>query len=353
MRIGLVRRGYSSAGGAETYLRGFAQAAIAAGHSTILFCSPGWQEWDFGEKRIIRNKAPLGFAVELAKMKPRAHCDTLFSGERICFSDVYRAGDGVHAAWLQRRSAFVSPLKKLSFRLNPKHLTLLVLERETMKRSRHIIANSQMVKDEIDHFYGSGISAKVHIVHNGIDPDKWRHQPGLRTETRQKLGLRENQRAIIFVGSGWERKGLRFAIDAVRKVPNAILLVAGKDSRRGFEAPHVRFLDTTLPIPSLLQASDAFILPTIYDPFSNATFEALAAGLPIITTTANGCAEILNPQTDGTAVSDPADIPALSQALEHWLGMPLSPFNIRLRQAHAAEWTLQRNFQETLHIITS
>lgn len=349
MRIGLVRRGYSPAGGAESYLRGFAQAAVAAGHQTVLFGSPEWPAWPYGGFQAVGGKSPRAFSEALAKLRPREKCDCLFSLERVSNCDIYRAGDGVHAAWLERRASFESAWKNLSFRLNPKHRELLALEKQAMTGARRIIANSRMVRDEIERFHGPEIAAKVHVIHNGIDPAKWSGAPAPKAELRARFQIDPDQRVVAFIGSGWDRKGLRFAIEATGRLAKTRLLVSGKGDPAKFAAPHVRFLGPTPNVAAVLHAADAFILPTIYDPFSNATLEALAAGLPIITTTANGVAEILDPQTDGTAISNPADIPALSAALDHWL----DDDRYEIRRFHAAAWTLERNFAETLHIITS
>ncbi|HEY5894682.1 MAG TPA: glycosyltransferase family 4 protein [Chthoniobacterales bacterium] len=349
MRIGLVRRGYSTAGGAESYLRGFAKAAVAAGHETVLFASPEWQDWAFGSKTVVEGKSPRAFSDALEKIRPREQCDCLFSLERVSSCDVYRAGDGVHASWLLRRAKFESPLKRLTFAWNPKHRALLDLEKRAVAGAHHIIANSQLVKDEIDHHYGKEIAAKVSVVHNGIDVARWVRPVVSRDVWRAQNGISASQKVVIFAGSGWERKGLRYAVEAIGRLPDVLLLVAGKGDPSRFAGANVRFLGPVADMPSLLHALDAFILPTIYDPFSNACLEALAAGLPVITTQANGFAEIQDPGTDGAVVNAPNDIAALARALEVWLSSDARAE----RQQHAAAFSLERNLQETLRIITS
>ncbi len=344
MRIGLVRRGYGSAGGAESYLRGFAQAAVAAGQETVLFCSLEWENWPFGEMIRVAGKSPAAFSSELQAIQPKKHCDVLFSLERVAECDFYRAGDGVHAAWLKRRpSGF---LKRLGFSWNPKHRALLELEKQAITGARCVIANSEMVRREIADFHGSSI--RIEVVYNGIDPQKWATPTVPREMFRNRLELDANQPVAVFVGSGWERKGLKFAIEAARQA-GCILLVSGNGNADKYRAPHVRFLGATSNVVDVLHAADAFILPTFYDPFSNATLEALAAGLPIITTTANGVSEILDPESDGTPVEKPDDVFALAEALRKWL----PDRRCGLRREHASRFTLERNFSETLRIIES
>src|SRR6185369_14360371 len=105
MKLGLVRRGYAETGGAEAYLRRFADAAVAAGHECVLFTAD-WprDRWSYGYVRV-KAGAPWRFAKALASVRPRDQCDFVFSFERVWECDAYRAGDGVHAAWLERRAA--------------------------------------------------------------------------------------------------------------------------------------------------------------------------------------------------------------------------------------------------------
>jgi UDP-glucose:(heptosyl)LPS alpha-1,3-glucosyltransferase len=136
---------------------------------------------------------------------------------------------------------------------------------------------------------------------------------------RQALGLKNEETAVLFAGSGWERKGLRFAIEAIERSGKEMrLLVAGRGDKRRFKSPRVQFLDVIEDMPALYGAADIFLLPTIYDPFSNACLEALAAGLPVITTRANGFAEIIQTGVHGTVLDDPRNIDAIYEALLFW-----------------------------------
>ncbi len=155
MKIGLVRRGYSRTGGAEAYLRRFADAASDAGHSIVLF-SERWpaEEWPF-ELVPVTSDSPRTFADAMVALRPRDHCDFLFSLERIHTCDAYRAGDGVHAAWLERRAKFEPAWKGWFRRFSGKHREILALEKELFgpRGARAVIANSTLVRDEIvQHF---------------------------------------------------------------------------------------------------------------------------------------------------------------------------------------------------------
>ena len=115
MTICFARRGYSASGGAEAYLKRLAQGIVDLGHEARLFSTSDWPkaEWPFGEITQLSARSTIGFANELEKLRPEASCAVLMSLERVLHCDVYRAGDGVHQAWLERRKKFETPWQRL------------------------------------------------------------------------------------------------------------------------------------------------------------------------------------------------------------------------------------------------
>jgi UDP-glucose:(heptosyl)LPS alpha-1,3-glucosyltransferase len=320
MKIGLVRRGYSPTGGAEIYLRRFAEAAVAAGHQVILFAEQ-WPRADWPFEHVqVHSGTPRQFASALAALRAEQACDFLFSLERVFACDAYRAGDGVHAAWLERRAQFEPFWKPWVRRFNGKHAEMLAIERQLFSDggARLVIANSAMVKAEIERHFAYP-AERIHVIHNGVPVHV--SAPELRTEARRELSLNDEDYVLLFAGSGWERKGLRFAIEAVKALPpkHTILLVAGRGSARGLPRSHrVRYLGASRDLSRLYAAADTFLLPTLYEPFSNACLEAAVGGLPVITTRHNGFAEVIEPGVQGEIVNEPHHIQALVQAIEKW-----------------------------------
>lgn len=368
MRLGLIRRGYSATGGAEAYLKRFAEALMAAGHECVLFTSTDWPSelWP-GERFVyLPGRTPQGFADAFdfaisphgRSSNPNAACDFYFSLERVWECDCYRAGDGVHRAWLERRRSVEPFWKSWSRRLNPfenKHRELLHLEERLLAGkqpgAKAVIANSLMVKQEIVRYYGYP-EDRIHVVYNGL-PQR-RLDPELRTQTRKRLGLTPFDYVLLFTGSGWGRKGLRYAVEGIRRanLSRPLLLVAGRGDSRAFPATErVHFLGPVRDIDPYLAAADVFILPTIYDPFSNACLEALAAGLAIITTSSNGFSEILKPGVDGEVLDDPSDTDAIARAIEGWSDferrMAIKPHLSNL----AGNLSIEKNVEATLDII--
>ncbi len=362
MKIGLVRRGYSASGGAERFLIRFAQGLKELGHESVLFSDCGWPEsaWDSSQEKSVTlsgsTLSPIAFADALEAAKPKQHCDFLFSFERVWTCDAYRAGDGVHRAWLERRAHFEPTLKSWFRGKQKKHRQLLELEAAlySPQGGVRIVANSQMVKKEISDLYGM-TGDRIAVIANGYDIHKMSsaRRLGLREKKRKQLGLDDDEHAILFAGSGWERKGLRFAMQAFEAFKNerqARLIVAGKGHKaRGIADEGVVFLGEVDSMASVYEAADAFILPTLYDPFSNACLEAAAHGLPVITTNANGFADIVKHREQG-AVVPPGDVGALATALKEIEIHPSEKQRDELR-SWAAEYSVARNVQATLDFI--
>src|ERR1700730_13491778 len=217
LRVAFVRRGHSPSGGAEAYLKRLAKSVVDLGHSAQLIATADWpaNEWPFGEIKHLRKDSAIGFADELEKLRPQIQCDVLMSLERVWRCDVYRAGDGVHQAWLNRRRKFEMPLQRFVRGINRKHREILKLEESLFAKggAGRVIANSEMVKREIVDLYRYSAD-KIDIVRNGVPLENFRFDPALREKSRSELKLKPNEIALLFAGSGWERKGLRFAIEA-------------------------------------------------------------------------------------------------------------------------------------------
>jgi Glycosyltransferase len=346
MKIGFVRRGYSSTGGAEAYLLRLASAVAGEGHAPVLIGSGGWPEGVWPGEFVVRvnGDSPSRFAREAARATEG--CDVVFSMERILDCDVYRAGDGVHRAWLDRRARFEPAWRRWTRWTNSKHRELLALEARMFspEHTRRVIANSRMVRDEIVRIYGYP-EERIDVIPNGYDaPDP---RPEWRMVRREELGIGADAFVALFAGSGWERKGLQTAIEAVERSPFATLLVAGKGTPQG-TPERVKFLGPRKGLVADFAAADVFVLPTIYDPFSNACLEALAAGLPVVTTTANGFAEIIDDGVHGSIV-EPGDVAALAQRLEFWRTHAAAARG-RCRE-RAAQYTEAENCRQTLETI--
>ena len=354
--VGFARRGYSPSGGAETYLKRLARGLVDKGHSTLLLTTNEWprSEWSFGEIRHLRARSPAGFADELEELRPTLQMDVLMSLERVCSCDVYRAGDGVHQSWLDRRAAFEKPWQRLVRRFHRKHSDILRLEKMMLddRRAERVIANSRMVKEEIVDLYHFRPD-RIDLIRNGVPLSEFEFDPAVREKARVDLGLTVEDLAVLFVGSGWERKGLRYAIEAVEavKTRKMRLLVAGRGNQTAFATSSARFLGEIADLRPFYAAADLFILPTMYDPFSNASLEALASGLPVITTRANGFSEIMEDKIHGSIVDRADDVAALRNALELWADPTWRSAARSAILKRAAQFDISKNVEQTIAVL--
>src|SRR5215813_14203166 len=365
LRIAFVRRGYSRSGGAEAYLKRLADGVVGAGHEVHLVTTDEWPEeqWSFGSIKRLRATTVIGFADELEQIRPQLQCDVLFSLERVWSCDVYRAGDGVHRAWLARRRKFEIPLKQFVRGASRKHRDLFQLEESLFEKekARRVIAASQMVVNEITDLYRYSAD-KIDVVRNGIPLDKFRFNSGLREKSRADLNLKQNHSVLLFAGSGWERKGGLFGIEAMAlcKDRKMRLLVAGRGEARPYKTTRLRFwreepvqfLGEVADLVPVFAAADIFILPTIYDPFSNACLEALACGLPVITTRSNGFSEIIDEGVHGSIVDNPANLVVLREAIGFWSDSSRGEAARSANIERASQFDISKNVAQTLEILT-
>lgn len=364
LRIAFVRRAYSRSGGAEAYVKRLADGIAKAGHEIQLVTTAEWPEdqWPFGSIRRLRATTVIGFADELEQIRPQLSCDVLFSLERVWSCDIYRAGDGVHRAWLARRTKFEVPLKQFMRTSSRKHRDLLRLE-ETLFQKRkagRVIAASQMVVNEIVDQYGYPMN-RIDLVRNGVPLDKFHFEAVLREKSRAQLKLQQDQIVLLFAGSGWERKGLLFAIEAMAlcKNPKMRLLVAGRGDTTPYKTTRLRFwredpvqfLGEVADLVPVYAAADIFILPTIYDPFSNACLEALASGLPVITTRSNGFSEIVEDGMHGSIVDSPKNLIGLRDAIHFWSDSSRRNAARAATIERASQFDISKNVAQTLEIV--
>jgi glycosyltransferase involved in cell wall biosynthesis len=228
----------------------------------------------------------------------------------------------VHSAWLSSEihntasAGMINRVYQAVYtRYNARH------ERRAFRAARRVIAPSRQTADELRQL---GVdSAKVCVVPNGVACSEFFPGP----ESRCELGLPEGVPIALFVGNvRTNRKGLGSVLQALVDLPEVHLAVVGQTSGSPFLAMAAKlgverrthFLGFRKDVARIMRACDLFVFPSWYDPFGLVVTEAMASGLPVITTERTGAGELLNDKC-GTLVSDPADAGALAAALRHWL----------------------------------
>ena len=268
MKVLLVRRAYSPSGGAEKYLLRLAAGLRGKGVRVGLATAAEWpgEAWGSGEVVRIPGSGPAAFADAFREIRASLGADVVFSLERVWEADFYRAGDGVHRAWLRRLSRRSSPLANFFRARKRKHREILSLERSLYappSRTR-VIANSELVAREIREFYGAE-EERITVIPNGYDarPSGSKDSLETRRRKRESLGVAEGETLLLFAGSGWKRKGALPCVQAMKRLERSgvRLALAGKAERGIPWRPSVSFLGEVAEMRELYAAADIFRPP--------------------------------------------------------------------------------------------
>jgi UDP-glucose:(heptosyl)LPS alpha-1,3-glucosyltransferase len=366
-RVIFVRQQFTPFGGGELILDRTITAMSARGVRVALLCRSwtGREDIEFircDPPRFPRFTRERRFAQRACELIGRQSNTLVQSHERIPCCDIFRAGDGVHAAFLEQRARGLNAAARAALSLHPFHRAVLALERQMFAspRLKAVLANSRMVADEIvQHF--AFPRDRIHLVPNGIDLGRFR--PGAReihrSKIRRQLGAADARPVFLFVGSGYKRKGLDAAIAALAASgSDAELWVVGSDARpsryvamaqHAGIAPRLRMIG---PVPDPLPyyaAADALVLPSVYDPFPSTVIEALACGLPVVTSTACGARDAVR-RLDPDLVRDTRDSPGLAEALRRALSLAGRPATADAARAIASEYDIDRMIERTLEV---
>jgi UDP-glucose:(heptosyl)LPS alpha-1,3-glucosyltransferase len=373
MKIALLRQRVTALGGAETTLSYLTRGLAAAGHEVSVYGteSAGTAQAALGPG-VAYVRVPvwggktlrlLTFARNTRRLLKAAGSRVVFSLERVPGSQVYRAGDGCHREFLSRRAPYLTPLALAAQWFTPFHRMMLIIERRlfTSPGLSRVIANSRQVRDEIIRLYGVD-PARLRVIYNGLDRQRFHPlDPGAAAALRQRLGAPENGAVVLFAGSGFERKGLTYLLQAFGSLRDKAshLWVVGK----GHSAPYVRaaerlgvagrvrFWGPVTETAPFYQAATVLALPTLYDPCSNVVLEALGCGTPAVTTAANGAAEFITIGENGAVVPQPDDIAGLTEALTTFLAQGLDPQVRHSAAQTVAELSWEKTVAQTLEVL--
>lgn len=340
IRIAVVRQRYNPYGGAERFVERALQALADEGAQVTLIarswkgaaqqgylqkvCNPRYSRLFGG--RVARDRS---FATCAQKEMASGDYAITQSHERIPGCMIFRAGDGVHAAWLKHRARGQSAIARLATRLSPFHRYVLQQEAAMLKSPalKAVICNSQLIRDEMRRYYDVPAD-KLVVIENGVDLDDFhpRLAERWRSTQRQALGIAADTPVFLYVGSGFERKGVAPLIEAMvrARCRRAQLVIVGNDrhaaryarlARQLGVGERVHFAGAQKDVRPFYGMADAFVLPTRYDPMPNAALEAMACGLPIITSPTCGIAARVRDGVNGY-VCDALDVTGIGERLD-------------------------------------
>lgn len=331
MKIAIIRKKYIFHGGAESFSQKLVTRLADAGHEVHIYAI----RWEGAPQagNIYSHRVPaitfnstlrdLSFALSVCRLLKRERFDIIQSHDKTLCQDIYRAGDGCHVEWLRQRWKRTGLWGKISIALNPYHRMILFMERMIFNghRFRKVIAISELVKRNIlEHYHVD--EKDIEVVYNGVDLDRFSplNRDLYRKEIRKQYSIPDDGFLALFVGSGFERKGLMFLLEAAELVASPLtILIVGKGPERKYrhlvKSQNVIFCGPQREIHKYYAASDIFVFPTVYEPFGNVHLEALASGLPVITTSLSGAAEIIRDGIHGFVVPLPEDCAAIAEKM--------------------------------------
>jgi glycosyltransferase involved in cell wall biosynthesis len=366
MRIALVRRSCSlRRGGAERYCVDLARELTRLGEEVTIVCHEIDRELrdEFRHIAIATTDTTswtknLSFARNVEKALAGQGFDIVYGLSRAFGLDAYRVTDRLQAHWMN--VFYRHPANRLLQHLNPRHRAILQLERTICRAPtvHRIVTESNLDRDLVRRYYAVP-EAKVKTVHNGVDtavfnPSCREH----RARIREAMGIAPSIPMLVFASMDFERKGLRTVLEALCRAREPVhLLVLGDGNIRHFTriandlgiGSRVSFAGRRDQVERYYGAGDMFVLPTIYEPFGLVHLEALACGLPVITTGSSGAAGIIREGWNGYVIPHSLAVGELVSAINHHLGLDGADRDRMSRNAaeFARGMTLQENARNT------
>jgi UDP-glucose:(heptosyl)LPS alpha-1,3-glucosyltransferase len=342
MRIAVLSRRFNPAGGGtERDLIVTCDYLVRAGHDVTVYAA------DIrGVSKALHTRrawaVPFGRALRLVSFAYLAAIQARNGGAELTISfgrtvdaEVQRCGGGVYKSYLKAAHRWRGPFGARLMQLSPYRQLQAHIESRgfTSPNLRLVLAVSQAVSEDL--VANFAIAAhKVVTLYNGVDLDRFRpvKDVAAKQHLRRQFGLPPSTRVIAFAGHGFARKGLGFLLQAWPQLKGEPwLVVAGQDHERGVFrrlaarlglVPRVVFLGNVADIAQLYQAVDGLALPTLFEAFGNVVVEAMASGLPVLTSTSAGVAEIIPQQLRSYLVNNPTDPEELAARLQALLAAP-------------------------------
>ena len=235
-------------------------------------------------------------------------------------ADLLRSGGGTHRGFLQRIGAEGGARRRFWHCASLYHQSVLALEKQqfAVEHFKQIIAVSNEVKRDIMAHY-SVPERRISVLYNGVDQERF--HPSLKAQWRARVrmawGVPDQASVVLFVGSGFRRKGLDrlLAVWNLPQFKEAYLLVVGEDARmrhyraraKAVAGERIIFTGHQAAVEKYYGAADLVVLPSIQEAFGNVVLEGLACGIPVVVMRTVGAADVLQGAMAGGIVTVPDD----------------------------------------------
>lgn len=364
-------------GGAETYIGDLARRLARDGHAVHLYAA----RWDanslpaathFHRVEVSRGPRflrPWKFAAACEEALKHNRHDVSIGFDKTWGQDILYPQGGLHAASAAHNLLkFPDPVSRgaaaLGKWLDPAAWSFARLERKQYLEGNRplIIVNSLMVQRHFEEFYGVPPDA-VRVVRSAIDPMRFAAEDRLkrRHTERGRWMVFPDETVGLFVAMNYRLKGLSPLLRALARVPRDKpfrVAVAGhpkfgryqREAEKLGVADRVVFLGHRDDPKDCYFAADFLVHPTFYDPCSLVALEALACGLPVVTSKYNGASELLTPPADGIVIQDPHDANELAAAMYRFTDRDYRADAASAARQTGAKWTFEHHYQALLYV---
>ena len=311
----------------------------------------------------------LSFAIRATREIERGNYHLSLGVGDTLRADVYQPHGGVHWAWFWRslqaydhRVLWI--LGFLGRILNPGQWASGWIEGAPYKQKKlpKVIAISDLVKEDILHWYAIP-EEKITVIYNGVDLKRFHpRNRRYREEIRKRHGIRD-EFVLLFISNNFRMRGLGHLLNALADIkretfPPFRLIVLGRDrkgpylrlARRFGLLNEIVFAGPTEEPEKYYGAADLFVLPSFYDACSLALLEALASGLPVITTAWTGASGVLNHKGEGWVIDNPADRRALKLAIAYFADENVRHRASQLARRKVEAYSEQENFGKVMNV---
>jgi len=343
-----VRRQYSPFGGAEVYQQQLMEEIekkddfnVALWHIEPPKWLPSWLKILYYNWKVCNKR----------KKEDKENDKIYFSSDRLTCLDFHHAGGGTHKSFLKTKG----------FSLNPLHPTYLWIEKKTLKKAKHIIAVSNMVKEHIIKDYDIP-EGKITVIYNGANINNINEDEINRRKSilLKEFPIAKEKPIILFVGSGFKRKGVEEFLHILSKIESTFhAFVVGKEKKlkkyielsKHLQLENkVTFTGPRKDVENFYAASDIFLFPTHYEPFGLVVLEAMGFGNAIITTESKYCgaSELLKFETKMNAPDDYSIVSYINQLLnDSSLLYSIQQKNMQI----AKNYTIEKNAEKIMQLI--
>jgi UDP-glucose:(heptosyl)LPS alpha-1,3-glucosyltransferase len=373
-------------GGCETYIADIARRLLADRHEVHLYAC----RWDAGAlppELQIHAMPPLSGPRFLRPWRFGRRClraladqqhDVTVGFDKTWGQDVLYPQGGLHVASVEhnrrkQRRPLLRGLARCVKWFDLAHWSFCLLERRQYLGPQPplIVVNSHMVRGHFLRYYHVP-PGQLHVVRSSIDPERFPEHDRLRRrqEWRERWHITPQETVGLFAAMNYRLKGLEPLLYAMQHLvtspayqgrpPALRLVVAGNPAFGAYERlarrlgvqEFVRFVGHCPEMRNAYFAADFLVHPTFYDPCSLVVLEALACGLPVITTRYNGASELLHSGQEGYVIDDPHEASGLAWCLGQLLDPVRRHACAQAARRTAGQWTFEHHYRQLLDVFT-